>query len=150
MSTSDWLALSSLVVAGAALVISIYAIVRANKTTSAATFLALSEGFRQAWDRYLDEDDPAMKRYNLADLLNLLELACGIYLEKSVSGNSRKLAVAYLNNVLLILINNSQVNVEITSLLQNKDTFIFIRKFLKKKRSKLSVTVPIKWYELQS
>lgn len=50
---SDLIALASLAVAAVALLISVYAIIRANATASAATFVTLNEGFRQAWERCL-------------------------------------------------------------------------------------------------
>jgi hypothetical protein len=151
VSTSDWIALASLSVAFAALGMSIYAIVRANATTSAATFVTLNEGFRQAWERCLQ---PRARQdalnYDLAELLNLIEIACAIYLERSVSGNSRKLVAEYLNNILSLLAANPSLNDQVPQLLQTETTFIFIKKFLRKKRSDLSVTVPREWYELQS
>jgi hypothetical protein len=149
VSTSDWIALAALVVAFAALGVSVYAIARANATTSAATFVTLNEGFRQAWERCLQPAAGQGAQNNgLAELLNLLEIACGIYLEGSVSGNSRKLIAEYLNSVLSLLTNNPGLNSQVPPLLQTEETFIFIKKFLRKKRSALSVTIPPEWYEL--
>ena len=93
-----------------------------------------------------DED---ATNYELAELLNLLEIACAIYLEKSLSGNSRKLIFEYLDSVLSLLIKNSSLNDRVPRLLQTEKTFIFIKRSLKKKRSTLSVTIPPEWYELQ-
>jgi hypothetical protein len=150
VSTSDWIALASLVVAFAALGISVYAIVRANATTSSATLVTLNEGFRQAWERCLQpRADPNTLNYDIAELLNLLEIACAIYLEGSVSGNSRKLIVEYLDSILSVLIGNSLLNDRVPPLLQTDKTFIFVKKFLRKKRATLSVTIPPEWYELQ-
>jgi hypothetical protein len=151
VSTADWIALTSLVVAFAALGISIYAIVRANATTSAATFVTLNEGFRQAWERCLQSREAqGAQNDGLAELLNLLEIACAIYLEGSVSGNSRKLIAEYLESVLSLLTKNPSLNAQVPHLLQTEETFIFIKKFLRKKRSTLSVTIPPEWYELRS
>jgi hypothetical protein len=151
VSTSDWIALASLVVAFAALGISIYAIRRANATTSAATFVTLNEGFRQAWERCLrSAAGQGPQNDGLAELLNLLEIACAVYLEGSVSGNSRKLIAEYLNSVLSLLTKDPALNAQVPPLLQTEETFIFIKKFLRKKRSTLSVTIPPEWYELRS
>ena len=154
MNPSDWIAAASLGVAAAALAISVYAIVRANKTTFAATLITLNEGFRQAWEKYLQglATEPDAANYNLAELLNLLEIACAIYLEESVSGNSRKLLSEYLDNVLPLLTTTPSVNDQVLQLLQTERTFSFIKKFLKKVKnnpSVLSVTIPPKWYELE-
>jgi hypothetical protein len=148
---SDWIAAASLGVALAALMISWYAIVRANKTTSAATLVALNEGFRQAWERCLQlrpTEQQAELTYQLAELLNLLEIACGVYLERSVSGNSRQLLVEYLNGVLSLLIKNPSFSNQIPQLLQTEKTFIFIKRFIKEKPKSLSVTIPPNWYQL--
>jgi hypothetical protein len=155
VSSSDWIAAASLVVATAALVISIYAIRRANNTTSSATLVTLNEAFRQAWERYLQvpAPEPDTSSYNFAELLNLLEIACAIYLEGSVSGNSRTLMVDYLNNVLAHLLETPSTHVHVLQLLQTEKTFEFIKKFLKKLKKKpsiLSVTIPPEWYELET
>ncbi|MGB9029640.1 MAG: hypothetical protein WCC27_05925 [Acidobacteriaceae bacterium] len=144
MSTSDLLAGASLAVSIAALLIAYYAIIRANKTTSGATAVALSEGFRESWVRFLDNPN----QYELAELLNLIEIACAIYLEGSLAGNSRKLMFEYLNATLGLIINNPYANNAAEHLLQNPKTLEFIRKFLRLKARSLSVTVPPKWYEL--
>jgi hypothetical protein len=75
MSTSDWIAASSLGVSLVALLIALYGIRRANKTASAAAFVTLNEGFRQSWDRYFKaigspDGDPAASE--LGELLNLI------------------------------------------------------------------------------
>jgi len=149
LSTSDQIAAASLAIAIAAFGLSIYAIFRANKTASAATLVTLNEGFRQAWERCLDpsQGTEAAVSYNLAELLNLLEVACGAYLERSVSGNSRVLLVEYLNGVLSVIISTPLLNDKVPNLLQDKNTFIFVKRFLRRKRSILSVTVPPEWYE---
>lgn len=148
MSTSDWIAIASLAVATAALAVSWFAIGRANKTTSAASLVALNEGFRQALGRFLSAEGEA-QAYELAELLNLFELACAIYLEKSLTGNSRKLMFEYINNVLQVLVKNEYTNTQVGPLLQSESTFIFIRRFLNQRVASLSVTVPPKWYQKQ-
>src|ERR1035438_3224880 len=97
MNASDCIAVASLGVSLVALYIAFYAVRRANKTTSAATFIALNESFRQAWERFFAAQDEEQKHYELAELINLYEIACAIYLEKSLTGNSRKLEKEYLN-----------------------------------------------------
>jgi hypothetical protein len=150
VTTSDLIAAAALVVAVVALGISVYAILRANKTTSASTLVTLNEGFRQAWERCLQTPPEAdAANYNLAELLNLLEIGCAIYQEKSLTGNSRELMADYLGNVLSLLIKTQGFNDRALHLLQTERTFIFIKKFLKEKPSALSVTMPPKWYELQ-
>lgn len=146
MTASDWIAVASLGVAAAAFVVSIYAVIRTNKTASAATLVTLNEGFRQAWERCVKATP--VPDYELAELLNLLEVACAIYLEKSLTGNSGKLMADYLRGVLSHLIGTPGINDQALGLLQTPETFNFIKGFLKQ-RPALSVTIPPKWFELQ-
>jgi hypothetical protein len=153
LSPADQIAVASLAVAIAAFGLSIYAISRANKTTSAATLMVLNEGFRQAWERCLKQSQtPTDLSYNVAELLNLIEIACAAYIERSVSGHSRTLLIEYLNSGLSIIISTPLLNDRVPKLLQDEKTFIFIKKFLRKKkrRAALSVTVPPDWYELSA
>ena len=147
MSTSDLIASVALAVALAALGVSWYGIRRANRTTSAATLVTLNEGFRQAWERFL-ADDIQDRDYELAELMNLLEIACAAHGEGSITGNSHTLLFDYLNRVLRALIHNSYANEQIGLLLQSKDTYKFVRRFLKAEKPRLSVTVPPRWYEI--
>ena len=84
VNPADSLALGSLAVAVIALCLSWYAITRANRSTSAATLVTLNEGFRQAWERFFQAQG-AQQDAELAELLNLFEIACAIYLEGSLS-----------------------------------------------------------------
>ena len=147
MTSSDWIAAASLAVSIVALFVSWFAIWRSNRTTSAATFVSLNEGFRQAWTRFFDAS-PQTKSYELAELLNLLEIGCAIYLEGSLSGNARKLTLEYLRNVLQHLVEDDYTNAQIPVLLQAPHTFIFIRRFLNQKVQHLSVTIPPRWHQM--
>lgn len=105
MNTSDAIATASLAVAFCALAVAWYAIKRANKTTSAATMVTLNEGFRSAWGRFLAAEGN-QRETELAELLNLFEIASAIWLEGSVSGHSAELMGEYLDNVLRMLTND--------------------------------------------
>jgi hypothetical protein len=146
VNTSDAIASASLFVAFVALAVACYAILRANKTTSAATLVSLNEGFRSAWGRFFTAKEE-QKTAELAELLNLFEIACAIRLEGSVSGNSAELLREYLDNVLRLLTGNSYICQQVGPLLQNEATFIFIRKFLKDSRSRPDVMIPLEWYQ---
>jgi hypothetical protein len=146
--SADTIALVSLLVSLAALVVSVFAIVRANNTTSAATIVSLNEAFRQAWERYFNPKTPDQKSWELAELMNLLEIACAVYLEWSLSGNARKLIFDYLQRNLSDLIEHKEISAEIGKLLQDKETFLFIKKFLHKNEARLKATIPLGWYQL--
>ena len=94
----------------------------------------------------LFRSDEEQKHYELAELMNLYEIACAIYLEKSLTGNSRKLEKEYLNTVLKALVTSNYAKTEVPSLLEDKGTFEFVRLFLKEKPAFLSVIVPPEWY----
>jgi len=79
--------------------------------------------------------------------MNLLEIACAVYLEGSLSGNARKLIFSYLKNILSELIEHKEISDDIEQkLLQDKETFSFIRKFFRKNGAKLKM-IPLAWYE---
>lgn len=147
MSLGDKIAAASLLVSIVAFVLAGYAIVRANKTSSAATMVSLNEGFRSAWDRFLSSAGEEQDN-EFAELLNLFEIACAIRLEGSLSGNSAKLMSEYLENILRLLVNNNYARTHTLQLIQDATTFHFVKKFLKTKRGGVSVTVPPEWYEL--
>ena len=147
MSTSDAIASASLVVASVALLIAWYAIKRANKTTSAATMVTLNEGFRSAWSRFFAATGTPQQENELAELVNLFEIACAIRLEGSLSGHSAELMSEYLENVLQLLVSNPYALANVPPLLQNAKTFKFIKTFLRMQRTTISVTIPTRWYE---
>jgi hypothetical protein len=111
--------------------------------------VTLNDGFRQAWARFIfavktDNDDA--KYFELAELMNLLEIACGIQLETSLSGMSRHVVKDYLDQALKLLISNEYTNQKIPEMLHQPSTFINIKKFINEKRS-LSVVIPLEWYQ---
>jgi len=146
LNTSDAIASASLLIASVALVVACYAVSRANRTTSAATLVTLNEGFRSAWGRFFSAKDE-QKTAELAELLNLFEIACAIRQEGSVSGNSAELLREYLDNVLRLLTSNAYICQQVGPLLQNEATFVFVRRFLKESRSRPEVTIPLEWYQ---
>ena len=109
--------------------------------------VTLNEGFRNAWQRFFSAKDELEKTTELAELLNLFEIACAIRQEGSVSGNSAELLREYLDSVLGLLTSNSYICEKAGALLQGDTTFIFVRRFLKEKRSRPGVVIPIEWYQ---
>ena len=146
MSASVSIAAASLVVTFIALLVAWYAIARANKTMSAATMVTLNEGFRSAWSRFFQATG-AERQTELAELLNLFEIACAICLEGSLSGNSKKLMSEYLDNILRVLDKDEYARANVELLLQDASTFVFIKKFRREKRKSLSVVNPPQWFE---
>lgn len=146
MSTSDAIASVSLVIAFVALAVAWYAIRRANRTTSAATMVTLNEGFRSAWGRFFSAREE-QKTAELAELLNLFEIACAIRQEGSVSGNSAVLLQEYLRNVLRLLGETPNISSQVTPLLQDNSTFSFVRRFLREEQPRRDAVIPVEWYQ---
>jgi hypothetical protein len=129
-------ALASLAGSVLSIVVASWAISRSNKNSSAATLVTLYEGFRQAWQRFLDakEDDRA-RQYQLSELMNLAELACAIYSERSFVGVTRVLVQDYLQSALSLLSDNEDVRKRIPAMFNSPETFKYIRWFLHLRRN---------------
>jgi len=152
----DWMALATLVMALATLIATIVAVWiakvtlgKSNKNASIATVLTLNESFRQAWRRFIDEEDPSKREYEFSDLMNLFEIACGIEYEKSFTGVSRQLIREYLKETIGLLKKDEYANEKIPQMLRDDLTFCYIRKFINSK-PRLSVIIPPAWYETTS
>jgi len=79
--------------------------------------------------------------------MNLLETACAVYSEGSLAGVSQELMKDYLYMALGMIVKDEVLNGEIPPLLHEPHTFKYIKLFLKAKRTDLSVTIPLSWYE---
>jgi len=123
-------ALASLIVSAASIILAWYAICRSNKNSSAATLVTLYEGFRQAWQRFLDAKDDSERQYQLSELMNLAELTCAIQSERSFVGGSRELVQDYVQMSLSLLVDNEYVRKQIPAMFHSPETFKYIRRFL--------------------
>lgn len=150
MSAADKIALWSLVVAIAALFIAVvslvvaaYAIRKGNRNSSVATMLTLSEAAREAWKRFLSSKDEDERSHELAELMNLLEVACGMLNEGSIVGISNELLRELLKQELDLIDGDEFSKREIAKLLSAPHTFAEIRKF----KARLHDT-PRFWYRM--
>ena len=147
MEAADNIATASFVVSLIAAAVSIYAIFKSNRNSSVATLVSLNQGWSQAWKSFLTSKDDEERFFNLAELMNLLEIACGIQVEHSLFGMSRIILTDYLDDSLTLLIDNSFTNVEIAKMLHSPKTFRNVKQIIKSKPKYLSVTVPLKWFQ---
>lgn len=122
-------AFASLVTAIAALVVAVVALSRADRNSSAATLVAISEGLRAAWARYLATEDETTAKFQFAELVNLLELACAILIDKAVHGAAREILDQYVAKVLRILANSPSACDRIAELKEDRDTFKYVRRY---------------------
>ena len=122
-----------------ALVVAIYAIRRSNRNSSVATLVTLNDGFRQAWQRYLAVPEAApetAKNYEFFELLNLLEIACGIHCEKSLFGVSRELSQEYTEHVLLLIEHSQDARGRLEAAIHAPTTLKYTRRFRAEMRTR--------------
>ncbi|WP_263351786.1 hypothetical protein [Acidicapsa acidisoli] len=164
MQTADWIAAWSFVVAVLSLIaalLSVYFAIRAirksDKNSSVATLVTLNEAFREAWQRLISsisstEQNPASQDNRFADLselMNLIEIACAIQNEQTLSGVSTELMKTYLDNILDHIVKDSYTRGEIPKMLTDPSTFEHIKKFIQSQRYQSSrIIIPMEWYEL--
>jgi hypothetical protein len=125
-------AVLTLFIAGLALWVAAVTLAKSNRNASAATVVALTEGFRESWARYFSAADVDEKRASFGDLINLIELACGLVEENTLTGVSKDIQENYLNSVLVIFERVDFMN-DLISLKQDKTTFQHINSFVKNK-----------------
>jgi len=107
-----------------ALIVAIYAIRRGNRNASVATLVTLNDGFRQGWQRVFSAE--ADKDHEFSELLNLLEIACGIHKEKSLVGVSRELSREYIEHVILLMERDDDCRRRIAEAIHAPSTFKYI------------------------
>jgi len=135
--TSDQAAAFALVVSVIALAVALVAIRRGNMNSSVATLVALNEGFRQAWQRFLlalSTHNDTDQQYELSELMNLLEIASAIYIERSLAGVSRELMAAYLDRSLRLLRDNENTSKRVAAMRDTPNTFKYIQKYVQSRR----------------
>lgn len=111
--------------------IAVHAIRRGNKNASAATVVTLYDGLRQAWQRFESAPSDGNQRYyELAELMNFIEIACGIHFEGSLVGVSSDLMKEYLKNSLSLIRDDEYALRQIAEMLHSPKTFEHIRKFI--------------------
>jgi hypothetical protein len=149
LQIADWVAAASLAVSLVALVVATYAIFKSNRNSSVSTLVTLNEAFRQAWERFFFATDEKQRYRQFCELMNLLEIGCGIQVESSLSGVSKKIMRTYLNDVLALLIDNEYTKTHVPAMVHAPDTFNNMKTFIKSKPKYLSVTIPPEWYQLR-
>lgn len=108
--------------------------------------ITLNVAFRDAWERFLTADE-LHQPFHFAELMNLFEIACAMYQEKSLVGVSGDLVRRYMEEILGKLVKSLYADEKIPMLLTGPTTFLHIKRFLDEKPLHPSVTVPIKWYQ---
>lgn len=134
ITTSDRIALVSLGVALAALWVSYLAIIRGNKNGSASSLIALNEGFRQGWERFLTAEGDDARRHQFADLMNLLEIACALEFDKALAGKPREILTEYLSEVFDILNGNEEAKELIGGLIGAPNNMKYVQQYTRERK----------------
>jgi hypothetical protein len=157
---ADLLALLALLVTVVGVLVTIVGVMVAcwtlrcsNLNTSVATANSLTSDIQTALSEYIDSVkllDPTEERRTtmarkLEALMNRLEMASAVCVEKSLYGISLTLIRDYVRGVLNILLRNEYVCEEAGKLLHDKATFKYIRWFLNVAPTG-SITTPDGWY----
>lgn len=130
---SPWDA-AALLVAIVALSVAIFTVWRSDRNASAATLVTLYEALRSAWGRYLQAEAPERREFEVAELANLLELACAVYLDGGVHGAAREMLGEYLNEVLEILGSDREMRKQLSELKERPNTYKYLKRFLTQAR----------------
>jgi hypothetical protein len=152
---ADKLALSALGVAVVGVLIAWRTLRQTNLNASVATASALMADIQISLNEYINsittlptqfsEEQQAPMTEKLELLMNRLEMASAICIERSLFGVSRTLTRNYVQDVLNVIVKNEYVCTEAGKLLQNKADFKYIRWFMGI-APKGSVTTPDGWY----
>lgn len=121
------------------LAVAIQAIRRSNRNSSVATLVALNSGFSQRWQSYLSASEET-KNYEFYELLNMLEIACGIHYEKSLFGISRKFSRDYVEDVILLIERDADALKRLEGAIHSPTTFEYMKRFragMRKRRPQL-------------
>ena len=130
-SNIDVVALASLVISVVALFISLVALRRSDNNSSASLLLTLTTTISSAWQGVFTTD-PKSRSYAVGELMNVFEMGCAIDLQGSLTGPSGELVTQFLKENLTLLLRHEEMSALAKSLLQNKETYSNIDRFLAK------------------
>lgn len=125
---------TALIVSAAALGLAVFTAWRSDRNTSAATLVSLYEALRAAWGRYLQAEEPVQVEFEFAELINLIELACAVYLDAAVHGATREMLEEYLVEVLEILRADDVARKRMAGFMERPNTYKYLKRFLGKMR----------------
>lgn len=116
-----------------AIIVSWFAIVRANKGASASSLLAIVEAFRARWQDFLGQDDEEKRDGQFADLLNLVETACAIDADRAFTGTARELLREYLDQIFVLFDGNEYARQKMVDLVSGPNTFKYIKLYKRRR-----------------
>jgi hypothetical protein len=157
-SRSDSLALWALLAGIVGIAVAVHTLMRGNRNSSVASMIPLNAEIRDMYDAYVDSFSSARFHMQieleilerkittrLEKLMNVLEMSAAIQIEGTFSGVSRVLMRDYLQRILEDLLIDDYTSNNVSRLLQDQQTYIYIRRFLRRK-ARLSITLPPEWF----
>ncbi len=141
MGLSDTLSSVGLVVTVISVVVAVVAINKGARNASASAIVTMNAEFRTLWNTFLFAEQEREKAFYFSELLNLYEIACGIYLENSLSGVSRELIGEYITETLAHIENSDDCRRRLGEARTGPTTFKYLKKFLMQTRIKAIVLV---------
>ena len=138
LTSSDIIAVASLLVALVALIISVVALSRSDINASAAAMISLFESCKNAWTRFLKAQGNDQE-LAFGDLANVLEVACAILAADAMHGITKQLLRNYIDDQLRLLDRHDDTSRMMTSLRGRESTFKYLHAELLRSREGLSL-----------
>lgn len=123
--------LVSLLIALVAFVVSLVALHRSDRTSSAGTLVSVYDSISSAWARFLVAEGDAKQNFELAELLNRLEVACAMSLGGGIHGTAKELMDDYVENSLIEIAADGSALQAIHRLRHRSTTFKYIVRFIR-------------------
>lgn len=137
--------LASLAVALVALVLSLIALHRSDRTSSAGTLVGVYDSISAAWDRFLAANSVAKQNFELAELLNRIEVACSMSLSQGIHGAAKELLDEYVESSMLAIAGEEGAAEAVRRMRERPTTFKYIQLFIRnrKRRARMGEIVTL-------
>jgi hypothetical protein len=120
-----------------ALIVAAVQLFYGRRTASGGALIALNESFRQAWLQFSIARDDAAKQHMLAEVMNLLNMACAILEDKLFVGRAGRLLETYLCDVFGLIGQSDDAKTRIEAMMMTPRTFEHILKFIRGHRKQI-------------
>ena len=100
-----------------------YTASRGNRNSSAANLISLSEALRESIARYSKAEQDTLRASEMTNLINLLETACVVLLDRGIHGRARELIRKLVADLLVIILKNDELRAFMATLRDEPTTF---------------------------
>jgi hypothetical protein len=133
---SDTLAAPTLLISLVALLVALRALSSGNRNASASAAVALHAEFRNAWEGFKNSPEEN-KDFYFAETMNVLEIACAIYLEGSLVGVSGELIQEFANDIARLIQASPEATSRVVKLRTTGTTFKYYDRFVADQQRRL-------------